>query len=251
MTYFLSNIAKSCISTKNRPNILYIPSISVIDSIVSSLTDINLLNMEDYWINNIDAMIYNPKHTSIDEKDLLWKYHFKIIKITTEDKQEKQEDNNIYWLDININQILIEQQYTDNKKLLLYILDNDHLKATMTLEYLNSLQIDFTVFKPNEFIDINLVELNKIISQFKFVLNNTSIENLILVDKIGSVPLTFMQEFAQQNSSIQLVDQNNFQDKLSNIFSEKSNKIIDNTEQMLGYLNRNILDTIYKIPFIL
>lgn len=250
MTYLLSNIAKSCIAQKNIPNILYLPSMSIVDTLISSLPDINILNTKNYWMNNIDAIIYNPRHASINEQDLLWQYHFKIIKISTDHDQE-QLDYNIRNLYINVDQIIVEQQPIKNKKLLLYILDTDNFKATMTLEYLNSLQINFTVLKPTELIGLKLIELNKIISEFQFVVNNTSIENLILVDKIGPTPITFMPELASKNNCIKLVNHNNFEHTLYSTSEHQQVGRGSNIDEILNDLSLTITNLIYQTPFIL
>lgn len=250
MTYLLSNIAKSCVLTENRRNILYLPDMSVVDSIITSLSNFNILTPDNYWINNIDAMIYSYSNTSINDTDILLKYHFKIIKIITDTATTVQ--NNIYNLNLDINKFSIRPPGIDDTKLLLYILDTNPSQSTMVLEYLNSLQINFTVFKPAEFININIIKLIEILSQFKFVLNNSNIDNLILAKKICPTPITFVKEFASKDTDIKLVNENNFKDIISdseNCEAQSSN--IDNTRQKLVELNENIMNFIYETPFIL
>lgn len=247
MTYLLSNIARSCIQD-HTINILYVPSMSVVDSIINSLPSINTIAPGQYWVNDIQAIVYGDTNSPLKYQDLLLKYHCKIIRLINDNQQNN--DNNIYNLVLNINQFSIKTNSIKNKKLL-YILDNDHSKATMILEYLNSLQINFTVFQPSEFIGIDIHHLANILAEFQFVLNNTNIENLIMPTCCGVVPITFVKDFVDQNDSIQLVDQNNFMNIITNKPKCVDDNIHDNSQVLLKDIGLHIKHLITHNQFIL
>lgn len=246
MIYPLSNIARACIIDRPQSNILYFANKSAIDSVINSLPNINIITPKTYWISDIQAIVYYPDSTTIDEDKILLQYHRPILKIA--DCVQDNTNNNYIFIDFDKIDIIKNQN--KDKKLLLYILDNDQSKATIGLEYLNSLQINYTVFDPSQFINIGLFDLQRMLSEFRFVLNNTNINNLILANSSGATPITFMPDLVARDSRLNLVDENNFIDTISSPTKTQYQKTTGQTELMLADIISKINQYINR-PFIL
>lgn len=259
-TYKLSNIARRSVSPvgKKKYRILYIENQSLIDPCIWSIPEFYICSHLDVNLG-VDAIIKH-EDSDIDSYQNLIRYHAPIINIVTNMHEEHQITKKYvntydYVIDKNrLGGIFYMNHKQQKSKQLLYIIDNDQEYSNAILKFLYKTKIGFDTIHTDMLKDFSIDNLKEILSEYKFVLNNTKEINLFIAYLCGSFPITFNYDLAEKNSYIKLINERSFADNLESEYNTKDAANALNTLYNYNTFKEQIVslvEDLYTRPFIL